>query len=81
MKKKSAALPDGEPPRRVQSRAWPGLPLSVQEIRRWLWRLVLAVQQPAYRILAWSHWRRRHQAIDKYYHYRRRGWVVETLAA
>jgi hypothetical protein len=43
--------------------------------------LVLAVQQTAYHILAWSHWRRRHQAIAKYYHYQRRGPIMETLAA
>jgi hypothetical protein len=81
VKQKSAALPDGEQPGRVQSRAWPGLSLSVQEIRRVLWRMVLAVQQTASHILAWSHWRRRHQAIAKYDHDRRRGRVVETLAA
>jgi hypothetical protein len=46
-----------------------------------LWRVVLALQQTAYHMLAWSHWRRRHQAIATYYHYRRRGRVVETFAA
>jgi len=55
--------------------------LSVQEIRRLLWRLILAVQQTAYHILAWSHWRRGHQAIAKHYHYKRRDAEVEALAA
>ena len=81
MNKKSAALPDGEQPGRVQSRAGPGLSRSVQESRRLLWRLVLAVQHTAYHILAWSHWRHRHQAIATYYHYRRRGPIMEPLAA
>lgn len=57
------------------------MPLSVQEIRRLLWRVVLAVQQTAHQILAWSHWRRRHQASAKHYHYQRRGAAVEALAA
>jgi hypothetical protein len=57
------------------------MPLSVQEIRRLLWRVVLAVQQTAHHILAWSHWRRRHQASAKQYHYQRRGITVDALAA
>ncbi len=42
------------------------------EIRRVWWRLVLAVQQSAVQVLAWSCWRRRHQAMAQLYHYRRR---------
>jgi len=38
-----------------------------------LWRLVLVVQQTAQQILAWSRWRRWHQAIAKYYHDQRHG--------
>jgi hypothetical protein len=53
----------------------------VPETRRLLWRLVLAVQQTARHILAWSHWRRWHQAVAKYYHYRRRQAVTRTSAA
>jgi hypothetical protein len=50
-----------------------------QEIRRLLWRVVLAVQQTAHHILAWSYWRRGHQAIAKYYHDKRRG-ALERFA-
>jgi hypothetical protein len=59
--------PAGAQPGCLQSRAWPGVPLSVQEIRRLLWRIVLAVQQTTQHILAWSHWRRRHQRLAQYY--------------
>jgi hypothetical protein len=81
LKKKSTASPAGEPPSRLQSRAWPGIPLSVQEIRRLLWRVGLARPQTAHQILAWSHWRRRHQASAKHDHDKRRGAEVEALAA
>ena len=81
LKKSLPAPPAGEQPGRLQSRTWPRMPLSVQEIRRLLWRVVLAVQQTAHHILAWSHWRRRHQASAKHYHYKRRGAAVEALAA
>jgi hypothetical protein len=46
--------------------------LSVGEIRRLFWCLVLATQQRVERILAWSTWRRWHQGIAKYWHYKRR---------
>jgi hypothetical protein len=39
------------------------------------------MQQTTHHILAWSHWRRRHQASAKHYHYKRRGAEVEALAA
>ena len=60
-----AAAPDGEQPDGVQSRAWPGLPLSVPALRRRLWRLVLAGQQTAHPVWAWASWRRREQAPAK----------------
>jgi hypothetical protein len=46
--------------------------VSVPELRRLLWRVVLAVQHTVEYILAWSHWRRWHQSLAKYYHYKRR---------
>src|SRR5205807_10606794 len=49
-----------------------GVPLSVPEIRRLFWRLVLALAPRVERILAWSRWRRVHQGIAKYWHYKRR---------
>jgi hypothetical protein len=48
------------------------VPLSVAEIRRLFWCLVLATQQRVERLLAWSTWRRWHQGIAKYWHYKRR---------
>jgi hypothetical protein len=52
------------------------MPLSVPEIRRLLWRLVLALRQTVEQSLAWSYWRRWHQNLAKYSHYKRR----ETFA-
>jgi hypothetical protein len=48
------------------------VPLSVREIRGLFWRLVLATQQRVERVLGWSTWRRWHQGIAKYWHYKRR---------
>ena len=48
------------------------MPLSVPEIRRLLWRLVLAVPQTVHHILAWSQWPRWHQTMAQYYHDKRR---------
>jgi hypothetical protein len=48
------------------------VPLSVSEIRRLFWRLVLATQQKVEQILAWSAWRRWHQVIAQDWHYKRR---------
>ena len=79
--KKSTGSPAGEPPSRLQSRTWPGIPLRVQEIRRLLWRVGLAMPQTAHQILAWSHGRRRHQASAKHDHDKRHGAEVEALTA
>ncbi len=46
--------------------------LSVAEIRQLLWKLVCVVEQAAEDVLAWSRWRRRHQAVAKFYHYKQR---------
>ncbi len=55
-----------------KSRAVEPVPLTVPEVRRLLWRLVLARTPPTERVLGWSHWRRCHQARAKRCHYRRR---------
>jgi hypothetical protein len=47
--------------------------LSVAEIRRLLWRLIWAWRPAAGFVLAWSAWRRAHQAGAKLSHYKRRG--------
>ena len=56
-----------------------GVPLSVREIRHLFWRLVLATQQRVERVLAWSAWRRWHQGIAQYWHYKRRAIVQLQL--
>jgi hypothetical protein len=43
--------------------------------------MVLVVEQTAHHLLAWSQWRRWHQSLAKYYHYKRRGALAELLAA
>lgn len=48
------------------------IPLTVPEVRRLLWGLVLARTVPPERALGWSRWRRCHQALAKRCHYRRR---------
>jgi hypothetical protein len=48
------------------------VPLTVSEVRRLLNRLVWPVTHSVQQILAWSFWRRRHQARAKAAHYRRR---------
>lgn len=56
----------------VQAAARAMLQLTVPEIRRLLWRLVWAVVPCAGFVLAWSRWRRRHQATAQFWHYKRR---------
>ena len=56
----------------VHSGAEPWVPLSVPEIRRLFWRLVLATTQTIGQMLDWSAWRRWHQGVAQYYHYKRR---------
>jgi len=44
----------------------------VAEIRRLLWRLVWLVVPAVAFALGWSQWRRRHQAVAKACHYKKR---------
>ncbi len=48
------------------------IPLTVPEVRRLLWRLLWPRALPPPFVLAWSVWRRHHQAIARRCHYRRR---------
>ena len=48
------------------------IPLTVPEVRRLLWRLLWPLALPPPAVLAWSLWRRRHQALARRCHYRRR---------
>ena len=57
----------------VQEKSWPLIRLSVAEIRHLFWSLVLNVQRTLQHVLAWSHWRRHHQAVAMFHHYKRRG--------
>lgn len=81
LKKKTVIRPAGQQFDSIQGPPGPWIPLSVPEIRRLLWRVVLAVEQTLSHMLAWSQWRRWHQNFAKYYHYRRRGALAELLAA
>ena len=56
----------------IDSRAEPWVPLSVPEIRRLFGRLVLVTRHTIGQILDWSAWRRWHQGVAQYYHYKRR---------
>jgi hypothetical protein len=47
------------------------LPLTVSEVRRLLDALIWTPPQPGF-VLAWSRWRRRHQARARRAHYQRR---------
>jgi len=46
--------------------------LTVPEIRHLLARLWAATSPDIGAVWHWSHWRRRHQAIARFYHYLRR---------
>ena len=48
-----------------------GRSLSLPEIRRLLWHLVLQGPRGVRRLLAWPHWRRRHPWLAQCCHYRR----------
>ncbi|WP_157646791.1 transposase, partial [Burkholderia ubonensis] len=55
------------------------VPLSVQEIRRLMCRLLWRGAYSVECVLAWSIWRRRHQYRAQQCHYRRRGCVPPDL--
>ncbi len=48
------------------------IPLTVPEVRRLVYRLVVRSLAPPEAVLRWSHWRRLHQARAQRCHYRRR---------
>jgi hypothetical protein len=47
--------------------------VTVPEVRRLLWGVVWRAFPSVEQVLAWSAWRRHHQAVAKRCHYRRRG--------
>jgi hypothetical protein len=52
------------------------IPLTVPEVRRLLWGVVWRAFPSVEQVLAWSVWRRHHQAVAKRCHYRRRGVIL-----
>lgn len=48
------------------------IPVTVPEVRRLLYRLIWRRHPTSESVLRWSQWRRRHQAIARRCHYRRR---------
>jgi hypothetical protein len=46
--------------------------LSLWEMQRWLWKLLFPKAWPLEHVLHWSYWRRVHQAVARFYHYRKR---------
>jgi hypothetical protein len=54
------------------------LPFTMSEIRRLVYQLVWKAARSIEHILAWSVWRRRHQARAKMCHYRRRQALLPT---
>jgi hypothetical protein len=48
-------------------------------VRRLLWGVVWRAFPTVEQVLAWSIWRRRHQAVAKRCHYRRRGAILTQL--
>jgi len=48
--------------------------LTVSEVRKLLWRLVLGRRPPRWEeVLSWSVWRRQHQGVARRCHYKSRG--------
>lgn len=48
------------------------IPLTLPEVRRLVYRLVVRILAPPEAVLQWSRWRRLHQARAQRSHYRRR---------
>ncbi len=48
------------------------IPLTLPEVRRLVYRLVVRILAPPDAVLHWSRWRRRHQARAQRSHYQRR---------
>jgi hypothetical protein len=54
------------------------LPLTVPEVRHLLWKLVWQTLPQVEQVVAWSLWRRRHQARAKRAHIKRRAARFKT---
>jgi hypothetical protein len=61
-------------PAGLQEKARAFVELTVSEVRKLLWRLVLSRRSPRWvEVPSWSVWRRHHQAVARGCHYKRRG--------
>jgi hypothetical protein len=54
------------------------LPLTIAEVRHLLWQIVWPHAPPLWFVLAWSRWRRRHQARAKRIHIKRRWRILKS---
>ena len=57
------------------------IPLTVPEVRRLLYRLIWRPMPLHKSVLAWSRWRRRHQARARHCHYQRRLQHLQPISA
>jgi hypothetical protein len=48
------------------------IPLTLSEVRRLVYRLVVRILAPPHAVLRWSRWRRLHQTRAQRSHYQRR---------
>jgi hypothetical protein len=55
--------------------------VTVPEVRRLLWQRLRPPPADDVQVWAWSWWRRQHQAVAKYCHYKRRLARLAALAA
>jgi hypothetical protein len=56
----------------IQTQPGTVMPLTVPEVRRLLEKVLWQQVVPLIHVWAWSYWRRRHQAIAQFHHYRKR---------
>ena len=56
----------------IQTQPGTAMPLTVPEVRRLLEKVLWQQVVPLIHVWAWSYWRRRHQAMSRFYHYRKR---------
>ena len=80
--KKGASPPTSLPPSEALAPAAHALlPLTGPEVRRLLWPFALKRDPSLLHVLAWSYWRRTHQAKTKFYHYQQASHPVSSLTA
>src|SRR5690606_19062372 len=56
----------------IQTQPGTAMPLTVPEVRRLLEKVLWQQVVPLIHIWAWFYWRRRHQVMSRFYHYRKR---------